>query len=211
MKIKNGMHVSIKGLSEADYERVYCAFKKVAAEAESRFVLSWDFMGLSDDNLMHFDNAESYSPHGQLITLEELFADDAKPSATIPDWSKAPEGATQFDTTPSTTTPWEKVEGGQIYFYHDFLKTWTPFLSVSGDDKSRVIQRPTTYDGTTLPPFGVKCEIAFFKSWVKCEIVAHVTQRKKVLAVAQMETTWLACSDLKLFRPIKTEIEKVKS
>jgi hypothetical protein len=76
------------------------------------------------------------------------------------DWSKAPEGATQYDC--GSQWPWEKVLGEDLYYYSDSAK-WTLVSGYAArcDARMGLIKRPmdAPWNGEGLPPVGTVCEI----------------------------------------------------
>jgi len=194
MKILDGIYVSLRSISDA------------ARRFEGRMTDSRGFMCLIGGCLAHSKSTLQYGPNDKIMTLYELLAEDENPPP-VPniDWSKAPEGATQCDV--GSRQPWEKVEGDFIYFFGTRTRRWlrlTPTKEVNG--RKGIIQRPTPYNGTTLPPVGTVCEIFRYDDWEKCTVVAHVTHRNTAMAVAQMDGSWCAYQSSS-FRPISTERE----
>jgi hypothetical protein len=71
------------------------------------------------------------------------------------DWSKAPEGATQYVV--GSIRPWEKIVAGRRSFFDD--DAWFRMSNRDDSEDADIIQRPAAWNGTGLPPVGTVCEM----------------------------------------------------
>jgi hypothetical protein len=92
------------------------------------------------------------------------------------DWSKAPEGATQYVI--NSVGPWEKIEAGRLYYWYkgDWLKL--PWRGNDSCPEIKIVKRPqpTQWSGEGLPPAGVVCEIKSMargseRDWFKASVL----------------------------------------
>ena len=122
------------------------------------------------------------------------------------DWSKAPEGATQYAAGDSH--PWERVKGEVLYFWNS-LNSWTP-VGEPPKNRENIFYRPAEpqWDGKGLPPVGTVCEIVNMVSSAKGIIKCHLTGLDGTpLAVMPFKKGYAIGSQSE-FRPIKSERDK---
>lgn len=116
------------------------------------------------------------------------------------DWSRAPEGATHYNT--ACSYPW--LRDVPASFYVD--ECWVEYTSDSAYwevDFSKAIKRPQEWDDSGVPPIGTVCEYLWSegKEWRKCEVVAYYYAN--VVVVDVLDNT----ADLvqpTMIRPFKT-------
>ena len=122
------------------------------------------------------------------------------------DWSKAPEGATQYAA--GDGKPWEKVEGEVLYFWNS-LNSWTPF-GEPPKNRDNIFYRPADpqWDGKGLPPVGTICQMVSIEGRKEGVIKCHLVGADgSPLAAIQFEKGY-GIGTLYCFRPIKSEREK---
>lgn len=132
------------------------------------------------------------------------------------DWDKAPEGATHWQPENSKLLgAWFKIREGSRLFKMQGQKNW---LEYDGplSDLGEMIERPSAWPGTGLPPVGTVCEhhklcgvISDSASWQQVKIIAHITDDNRISPVA----VYMPCgtsapcvgqSIAEGFRPIRT-------
>ena len=122
------------------------------------------------------------------------------------DWSKAPEGATQYVI--NSAGPWEKIEDGKLYYWYkgDWLK-----LPWRGDDSCsglKIVKRPqpTPWSGEGLPPAGTVCEVKHDGRWYETTIIGVDPDDKSLVfkTHSDYETPYDGYTSAGQFRPIRT-------
>jgi hypothetical protein len=101
----------------------------------------------------------------------------------VPDWTKAPEGATHYYgiTGSGISAHWIKAVGNDRYWIDkdQTMNEWR--VDTLPSDISMTLSRPaSTWNGTDLPPVGTVCETAWNShdlSYVSCKILAHDEDR----------------------------------
>ena len=130
------------------------------------------------------------------------------------DWSKAPEGATHYDTRGhccSIGFMKPGVRRGE-WEYFGMDGHWILYGLLDRDIQDAMVEAPKipTWSGEGLPPVGTACE---FKaghsqfpelSWTKVRIIGHDRQGGKDFAVFSSVSGYGGCSDPADFRPIRT-------
>lgn len=123
------------------------------------------------------------------------------------DWSKAPEGATHWDSgTDKVPASWMKLEAGDWFFWSTYtgvIGGWVP----CGDGKgisSRAVQRPelATWNGTGLPPAG--CEIEYrspSRGWRPGEYIGQFIGQ---MVIGCRETGVIGYCPTEGVRPVRT-------
>lgn len=82
------------------------------------------------------------------------------------DWSKAPEGATHWDTGMNNRVAgWMRLDGGIWYWWpaedaFSCLKKWHASLNQHMVKSEGFVARPTSWAGEGLPPVGTVCQFA---------------------------------------------------
>jgi hypothetical protein len=132
------------------------------------------------------------------------------------DWSKAPEGATQYDC--GSNWPWEKVLGNELYYYSDSDKWYLISGYAANDlgDRRDVIKRPThsAWNGERLPPVGALCEAAIPHTsgpdnarsmiWIEGSVIAYYEIGGKTYAWFAEGADGFYPPNVLEFRPIRT-------
>jgi hypothetical protein len=96
------------------------------------------------------------------------------------DWSKAPEGATHFDPVDQNwLMQFLNVSFGWLASEGWTTKGWQYPNDLS--TMQRLISRPA-WDGSGMPPVGVKCEVEHGGEWIDCEVIAHFQQESAPVA-----------------------------
>lgn len=125
------------------------------------------------------------------------------------DWSKAPEGATHFDTAAYRTKSFMKLENGAWYFWPPMSRApeWSYWGADSVDaDTDPFVPRPATagWNGEGLPPVGTVCEVrgcmSHYQQWNKVTIFAV---RGKTVMFDMDDGRW-GQTDSHEFRPLRT-------
>ena len=119
------------------------------------------------------------------------------------DWSKAPEGATHYNS--EWFYPWLK-ETPASYFNGD---GWIEYREYCSNDKKHLknaVKRPQGWDGVGLPPVGAECEYHLDKDeWISGEVFGHrLCSNGDVEVFVNLKNNWDYSSALGRFRPIKT-------
>lgn len=123
------------------------------------------------------------------------------------DWSKAPEGATHFDTAEYRTKSFMKLEDGAWYFWPPMFDCpgWRFWHADSVDaDTGPFVARPPAalvWNGEGLPPVGTVCEFEVeTDDWRLCEVIAIKDQ----YAVCWIHLNKVLTTGGAAIRPIKT-------
>jgi hypothetical protein len=120
------------------------------------------------------------------------------------DWSKAPEGATHYNT--ECGYPWLK-ETPISYFVDGY---WIEYVGTSYrrgmTHLKNAVKRPQGWDGVGLPPVGAECEYHLDKDeWISGEVFGHrLCSNGDVEVFVNLKNNWDYSSALGRFRPIKT-------
>ncbi|HHF0618061.1 TPA: hypothetical protein ACPH2G_004579 [Pseudomonas aeruginosa] len=124
------------------------------------------------------------------------------------DWSKAPEGATHWETTgPEFHEGWMKKEGNKWFYWGRGSEKWlhTPrYCNVSAEREATFEARPQeAWDGQGLPPVGVECEYRhmIWPEYRRCEI-RYISDESLVAYNDAQEQFYRTCD--MLFRRIRT-------
>lgn len=130
------------------------------------------------------------------------------------DWSKAPEGATHFDTRGNCCSIGFMKPGVRRgeWEYFGMDGHWILYGPVDSAMEAAMIKRPadTSWTGDDLPPAGTVCE---FKaghsqfpelSWTEVRIVSHDRQGGRDFAVFASMSGYGGCCNPADFRPIRT-------
>lgn len=118
------------------------------------------------------------------------------------DWSKAPEGATHYDRDFALFC----CESGWWYESGEYR---------SGKNvdwgTNRYISLPFAWDGESIPPVGVVCEVFRCRSWVECKVFAHAPSGDRVDVLftftdedGVQDWSYEDSNDLRFMRPIKS-------
>lgn len=130
------------------------------------------------------------------------------------DWSKAPEGATHFDTRGNCCSIGFMKPGVRRgeWEYFGMDGHWILYGPACSKLKAAMVARPEIHEwnGEGLPPAGTVCE---FKaghsqfpelSWTEVRINSHDSQGGRDFAVFASMSGYGGCSDPADFRPIRT-------
>lgn len=129
------------------------------------------------------------------------------------DWSKAPKGATHFDTAEYRTKSFMKLENGAWYFWPPMSSEpqWSYWGADSVDsDTGPFVARPTDplWNGKGLPPVGAECEYLENGNgyWKPVRVVALDEQLRHgdTFIVVHGDNGYSGDSRIELFRPIRT-------
>jgi hypothetical protein len=126
------------------------------------------------------------------------------------DWSKAPEGATHFDTRGNCCSIGFMKPGVRRgeWEYFGMDGHWILYGPVDSALKAAMVKRPTdtSWTGEGLPPVGVECEVKndINDGWDRVdEVLAHTTIKGAVVAVFKRDDR-VFYSPADAFRPIRT-------
>jgi hypothetical protein len=121
------------------------------------------------------------------------------------DWSKAPAGATHFGPeSEEWIEVWYKLDGGKWFaMITSNDDQWDYSPSVDEDRVSQMIQRPSAWNGTGLPPVGTVCEGRgrLDGEWREVVVLAHRIGRAVVSFTDHERLQWCESDEL---RPIRT-------
>jgi hypothetical protein len=124
------------------------------------------------------------------------------------DWSKAPEGATHWDTGLHGRTPgWMRLDETTWYWWPvDGAKCerkWFVCCETYPSETKEFVARPTAWSGEGKPPVGTVCEYLGahqYDQWSVASIFAHW----KDMVFVDFGDGWRQERDLSRFRPIRT-------
>jgi hypothetical protein len=118
-----------------------------------------------------------------------------------PDWTKAPEGATHWDSEFDVFCDKNGFWDGRNQYYRLGNYCWS---------KSKYIPRPEFVWGVDLPPVGTKCLVRREIGVFECEIFDHTTINDKRVGLYKTDKGRIGFNEAKYFEPEKSkeEIEK---
>lgn len=127
------------------------------------------------------------------------------------DWSKAPAGATHFGPeSEEWIAAWYKLNEGEWFaMLTSDDDQWDCSPCVDDERVSQMIQRPSAWSGTDLPPVGTVCEVNH-QGWRRCEVFAHKVEGDNDPDALFSYTKdngkpgWNWARDQSRFRPIRT-------
>lgn len=123
------------------------------------------------------------------------------------DWTKAPEGATQYVV--GSIRPWERIFDGQLSYFNG--ADWYQLRMREGSEEMQIIERPQpthAWNGTGLPPVGTVCEykrndVAYRQEWVKVTL-KYAGVEVTVLELFSNGSEYVEPSPSCIFRPTRT-------